>query len=897
MLNLKNKKIMKNKVLFSTLLSGALLAACTADDALDVNKVADKVNPAAPVFTVSFGNDDLTRADMPELGGIKWTKDDKMSLFHGGQEKNTSSWSGLDFFESNVKVYQRNAVYAAEESDGTGKVEYKTAAMVVPGAAIMVYPADLGFTQDWNNPHISISMDQVGADKDTGVKATRDYTPYVSEVLNLENKAGESNVAGYDKKYDIVMRRIGGLLNLKLDAVDGADFSKIKYKEVKMEVTDNADSNPFTKEMEIKIGKNRNYSTTGGVTKTELGGINTNTRHWAYTPWIEPTADGKSNKISTTDINKDTKTAFFTLLPHDDREGKVFSEKEEDLIVLKNKAGNKTFKLVKPNFKDLTITVNTNYGKVVYKEDNTTKRWHHGTDWDMTMTEGLMEFLFAAFHPQEAWKNKNGDVQAVDTRYTGQLMANYGERTLTIKLADLDMNYLHIENEEDLNDVLGVYDKLVKPTDTKGVVLILDGAKAGKKNPGKFTMTEGTWTALETRFADPNNKVKLALCAKAGEACTAVVLDNGEAEAAEVPALQFVTEAGDESVQENRVVELVGEWKYTDVTENANKVANATLKALDIDQLTVTKDATIVLQNYIKAKNPVKLFVENGADVTVSGVVTLQENMTNFGKIKIGTTAASTDQLAVDNGVSLWNREAILTSAQLTEYWWNTTTDKGGVIDVYSTLAIVSGSTGKIYNRGVINMESESAIVLITNNQDGPSYANVGRQYTPSTLEKNSDQQNTCRFGTINLNGGVNTGAVTLTIQQEYNGFVKYNMSTGTNCKLANYCVVDKAGDFPTTNVGEKTYHEGLMYIEIAKDLNAIINAKSYKDPLSALIVPSGAKVYIPSDVTLSMETTNAALYVNGTVTHAINFPWTDASRNNYFGDGSKGGIYSAGGK
>lgn len=888
---------MKNKVLFSTLLGGALLTACTADDALDVNKVAEKVNPAAPVFTVSFGDDDLTRATMDDDGkAIKWEMDDKMSLFHGGLEDAQGSWSGLDFFKGDIQVYQRNAIYAADKSNESGKVEYKTAAMVVPGAAIMVYPADLTFTQKWYNPHISIKMDQVGASEDGTVKATRDSAPYVSEVLNLQEGTGDQT-AGYGRNYDVVMRRIAGLLKLKLDAVDGADFSKIRYKKVTMEVTNNADSNPFTSEMEIKVGKSRNYSGYNNNT-TELGGDNTGHKHWAYTPWIEPTADGKSNKISTTDINNGTKTVFFTLLPHDDADNKVFSKEEADMIKLTNSVDNtKTFDLVKPNFTGLTITVETNYGKVVYTEDNATKRWNAGEGWDMTMTNGLMEFLFAAFHPQEPWTNKDGVVQNVDSRFKGQLMANRGTRTLTIKLADLDMNYLHIENEEDLNDVLSVYDKLVKPTDTKGVVLILDGAKAGKKNPGKFTMTEDTWTALETRFANPNNKVKLALCAKAGEACTAVVLDNGEAEAAEVPALQFVTEAGDESVQQNRVVELVGEWKYTDVTENANKVANATLKALDIDQLTVTKDATIVLQNYIKAKNPVKLFVENGADVTVSGVVTLQENMTNFGKIKIGTTAASTDQLAVDNGVSLWNREAILTSAQLTEDWWNTTTDKGGVIDVYSTLAIVSNSTGKIYNRGVINMESENAIVLITNNQDGATYANVGKQYTPSTLDKNSNGQETCRFGTINLNGGVNTGAVTLTIQGGLNGFVKYNMSTGTNCDLANYCVVDKAGDFPTTNAGEKTYHAGLKYIEIAKNLNAIINAKSYATPLSALIVPSDGKVYIPSDVTLSMETTNAALYVNGTVTHAINFPWTDESRNNYFGDGSKGGVYSAGGK
>ena len=197
----------------------------------------------------------------------------------------------------------------------------------------MVYPADLTFNQKGNNPIIHVDMEQVPASEDGLVEATKNLTPYVSEVLNLEvgDEETNPNSAGYGRKYDISMRRMAGQLRLAINATNGGnlDVSKIKYKKVTMSVTDNPESNPFTSDMEIMIGKKRNATKTATKTTTELGGDNTGKEYWAYTPWIEPTADGKKNTISTEDVDQVTKKAYFTLLPSDDKDDKVFSSTEK----------------------------------------------------------------------------------------------------------------------------------------------------------------------------------------------------------------------------------------------------------------------------------------------------------------------------------------------------------------------------------------------------------------------------------------------------------------------------------------------------------------------------------------------------------------------------------------
>lgn len=165
---------MKSKILLGTLLGGALLAACTADDALDMKQVAGGMNPAAPVFTVSFtGEDgDMTRAIMG-TGEITWEASDKMSLFHGGDNSGVQ-----DFYGATKLARDFNAVYSGKEGAGSGS-EFTTKSMVTPGAAIMIYPADLTYDKenDSKNPHITVPVDQLGGNVG---ERTRDFTPYIS---------------------------------------------------------------------------------------------------------------------------------------------------------------------------------------------------------------------------------------------------------------------------------------------------------------------------------------------------------------------------------------------------------------------------------------------------------------------------------------------------------------------------------------------------------------------------------------------------------------------------------------------------------------------------------------------------------------------------------------------
>lgn len=844
---------MKSKILFGTLLGGALLASCTVDDALETNKVAEKVNPAAPVFTVSFGDDALTRAEM-DNNGIIWDKNDVMSLYHGG-----TSRVGANFFTSGVEAYQRNAIYAFENGGEEG-AKFSTQAMVLPGTAVMIFPADTTFTNGGVNPVIRLTNEQD--------ETTRNLTPYISEVLEIknytDNDADYTNSAGYGREYKIEMRRIGAQLRLALQPVNGK-VDGIEFKKVAISVEN---ANPFTTALEVKIGQERRNEG-----KTDEGSelVGTNPKgyeSWKYSPWIEPASGATVETISTTDIATldatGVKAAYFTLLPPDDRDGVVLSETETVKI-----NGVNAFK--KPKFSNATITVYTNYGKVELTDGTDAKDenglWKKG-DNKMTMTNGLAEFLTVAFPAADKTKPK----------YEGQLVAAKGTRYLTVDVSNLDMNGLHVENETDLNGVLEVYKNSVEGGDKDDVTFILDGAKTGDYK-GKFVMSDTTWAKLAERFANEKNHLKLALCANEAP-CAAVVLIGKDGSVSEVPALQFATTAGEqEKVQETVNVELVGNWKYTDVEGNYITDNKVERKGLKIDELTVTKGATIELKNYINAANKFKLVVANGATATVSGVVTLQQNLVNFGEIKIDNL---TDQLSVDEDVELWNREPQGKDAT----GWAKDSINGGRISVTGALAIVSGSSGKIHNRGTINMNHNNAIVLISDNCDKDAdIAAVFKNEQQLGEDETEDDMN--RFGSIYLRTS-KAGEKNLNIKiSAQKGFIKYFQKTGQNCNDANYCIVDNDA-FPTKNA---------TYVEIEYK-EKTVDVKSTLANVAALVVPTGTSLYIESttnDTALLTFATKATVYVEGTIIHACPFAW-EGKRNGYFGDSNgKGGIFSSG--
>lgn len=167
---------------------------------------------------------------------------------------------------------------------------------------------------------------------------------------------------------------------------------------------------------------------------------------------------------------------------------------------------------------------------------------------------------------------------------------------------------------------------------------------------------------------------------------------------------------------------------------------------------TLTVKGAITLQNYIAVDTDADAFeivIEKGANADVNGVVNLQVNMTNHGRITIPTV---NDRLAVNSGAVLTNREV---QGEKATGWWTANAETGveeagGVIDNYSVLAIVSGSNGEIHNYGTINIWNAEASTLISSNSDNT--ATITKPFTNEEQAAKGQNNSTLnRIGTINL--------------------------------------------------------------------------------------------------------------------------------------------------
>ena len=810
---------MKSKVLLSTLLGGALLVGCTADDALEAGKVANRVNPDAPVFTVSLGGDEdgYMRAIMDPDDGMLWESIDKMSLYHGGGqigEDGDAEKNGDDFFGAETEIRKFQAIYT-QYGEGREAV-FATQSMVNEGLAIMVFPADTAYTQDGNNPKISMNLENQ-------TEADAKLTPFVSEVLNitkhgdLDNEdVDNSHSGGFGRQYDIALRRIGGQMRLKLDAENGDklealgdEIDPIDYR--KVTITTDGEYKPFTSEMEIKVGQERGQLQQNGTYTSSIVGNNVDGhKYWKYSPWIEPTSDGLNSEISTTYFQNydNVPTATFTLLPPDDN-SEMF-------------AADGT-----PNYGDVTIEVVTTYGTITItddEEDEDVKLWslRYGTD-ATTINKGLGEALQKFFVVQGETNQK----------YKGQLIAGGGSRTLKVDLSALNMNELHIKTAKQLRDAITVYNTLFGDAEESVVTFYLDGDEKGN-----FEMDADTWNAVLARLAINTQKNNVTFTPCTGienEECTAIVL-NSENKAAEVPALQF----GGDGVE----LHLKGTgWTYTGT--------EASKKSKDIQGVTeihVLDGAVLTPKNYISVVGDngdatgIKLIVDQGGKVEVTSQVIVKINMTNLGTINI-TTAG---KLIVDKDGKNTPVE-LVNDAQAQEEdeddWVTGLTRHCGFITNAGELSVKGEGKegdGKISNYGRIEITND-AVTAITNND------NSGEGFGSAYADDN-------KIGTVVLSSVDGGGAFKL-YNKNQPGFVQYTIDVaepkiadfkGTvgDC-IANYIILgSKCTTLRRAGSGDKSTHlpdaGTIKYIEIQGKVRF-----DGKYSLTGLIIPAGGELTI----------------------------------------------------
>lgn len=755
---------MKSKLLFGALLGSVALASCNADEDLATSQ-AQK----SPIkFTVSLetanGDTPSTKAILTDKFKINFENNDLMSLFHGATVDASAANS-----EQTITGYQ-NAIYAGTAEDGK-TFSFTTKSMVLKDGAIMVYPADTAFVNNGTNaPIVSIAQHQ---DENT-VK----LMPYMSEVLDIkgyEESAG-ANTAGYDKYYPVVLKPIGSVLALQIDPTNADRINNLGVAELKV--------------TKAKLGATNNIFTTGlHVKATEVAiGYQGNdaliASLWNKASNVDLT-DAKMtlvNELTTTNVSNDK--AVFTLLP-----AKTSIDG----------AG-------------AAVTINTNYGKVVLAE--TEEVWVKGTEAAVSVENGLVGVL------DNTWVAPSIASPNFGKEATGGLF----NRKITADMSTLDMDGLHITDQQHLLDALKVYDAIAKDAT---VTFYLDGDAKGE-----FVMEAAAAAAYEARVANDQNKITFELSTETATKCKAVKFVSTTE--TEVPAvLKFGTTAAP--------IKFAGLWKYS---ESKTLEFVASLEFVEGATLTMTNGIAAV------ATSPESVTITNNGTVNISGETDLALSMDNNGTINIPAEAKF-----FMNGAVLTNK-----AKSLAVY--------GKIYNAGRLGVRTEPSTGKINNYGYIKQENAEAYTYVSTNAVGSGFA-----------EAFADETN--EIGTIELfeTGNVNTVVAT----GGEAGFIKV-ITTAASVGIdevgtkANYVVItgdcNSLGNIPET----------VKYVDIQSSSSVVWNTTG-KTHLG-LIVGKGYELNIPKESSVSITTAyvKGYIYRAGTLTcndYAGYLGGTDADKAN----------------
>lgn len=689
---------MNKKYLFGMLLSGALLTACTADDALDTAKVAKQGEMSAPVFTVSMDNGDLqnrahyTPGNGANQGNKVWFDlNDKLSLFHGIKEANLSTLEG----------YQ-NAIYLADEETDKG-LTFHTYAMVQPGYAIMVYPADTGFdqTSGTNNTGAKAPVVKIDQVQEADMK---DRTPYISEFLNLiTDRTKDPKVqAGFGYTYDLVLRRAAGTLRVTLDKANEASVKVAEAGDIEVRAIEISYPGLGLFSLQIPVKADADITSSSALGKKYKG--------WAKTSELALNSSEikQADSLKTKDIENNVAT--FTILPC-----KWGVSVEENDVKEKGH-----------------VNVYTNYG--VAKIESKEKVF--GSSKDKALDAILKTIATGLYHAGEAG----------ETEFVGQGIGAARATTMKVDMNKLEMNGMHVANGDDLKTLLKVFNAGKCHADDE-ITLYLDG-----DDDGKFTMDAETWALAEEHMLEgdihfvpckgeyPSGSsapTDPSACVEENT-CTTIVLQS--AGSSEVPNMVF---------EENNVVVNLekGNWTYKSKTssDKAKVISGVT-------ELHVTKGVHLTPSDFVAvygkdnlATTTLKLVIDQEAFMDVNSSVDLQVDVLNKGTITIAKGTALRAGQAVGNTADKnsktlenWSQDqATDVNKQVTGL-----TRKCGTIVNNGTLGVVGKpeqKLGFVNNYGVININDPDATTTITNN----ALANY-------SFKKAYANDN--KIGTINLN-------------------------------------------------------------------------------------------------------------------------------------------------
>ena len=815
---------MKTKYLFGALLGGALLAACSSDDVLDVS-VAQKANPASPVFIAHFDDNSDTRATLGENGKVNFEPGDLLSLYHGvnAGETPTDDWSlatAKDFrgFE--------NAVY--EGGSSGDKFILTTRAYVKDGGAIMVYPADTADVNLWSTTDPIVTVPENQDDK------TIELTPYISEMLEIGkyDKNEKVGVAGYNKEYDIYLKRVGGTLKLALNRTKNPnlpeDVDSLKITKVGFSGANNA---VFVYKVKVAPKGSVNEKTWGDPNSENYR------EQWVnQTEVYRYSGDNSVGKTLTTTAISEDEVATFTMLP------------------VVNTA-------LRDGLEKLTVTISTTYGSVAIDETKE-EVWTKAGSEPTTVVEGLKEVQTVL------WGAETGKTSV----FNGEVVGKYAPRTLDVDLSKLNMDGLHIKTEKQLIDAIKVLNKIPQ---TKTVTFYLDGDKENKQFV--IETTDGL-DALEAAAAYEDasgNKLVLSPCSGIeGEECEEIVLRSSAVNTNVPASLVFGAEV---KVRLEVKKDTEGTWTLGEFASQ------------NVKELVVADKATVDLAEVVRALKPGEdeptiqdqdeiptVIVEKGATVNASKTtaqeIILQLPLENEGTINVDGTYLTLKGYANSNGVlTLKNKLTIIDTKT-----FNGTSTKYKFEDLDDANEKVS--RGKIYisDGGSMNTEDKSYAAI-----ENYGYIKLNDDKASILLAKNGTNSqkitdplsDTNIFGILDL--GNLAGANSMTSIKENVGFVKSTNGFGT---LVNYLIVNSSTG-KVTDAGATDKYIELQQVEAGADL-------SNTGKWGAVIVPNAVTQLTVKAVTSGTSApTISKLYLKGYIINANkNFKPAQNDFESYFG-------------
>lgn len=785
-------------------------AACTNEEDLIQQGSSNQGSPIS--FVIGTDNDAQTRVHWSGYT-LAWDENDLTTLYHGGTT--LGSLSGI-----------QNAIYKAEGgTDAEGKLVFKTGNMILPGQAIMVYPADTTFKYTGSGDlTVTIPAEQgiEGAERIHNI-------PFMSEGINIAAyDITKGQGAGYNKEYNIKMKQIATQYTLvmnwvgdKINVINALkEAGTISQGMSAEKVTLTRPVYMFTTEARILL------QTPGtGIGTNWVNEVGTAIDTWNMESYVDKANPvTQESSLSSEEITAATDgksaSAEFLLLPQVEV-APASSVDPASPTIDEDTHSNAT------QASD-ELVIETYYGNIVIDNDakNDTKEiFSHAA----TLEDDEMKLSWAY-----NWMvlNSHREKAGTTSTFAGEEVGAHGTLNAAIDLKYLDMSVVHIKSNQQLRDMIHVHEALMEG---ENVTFTIDG-----NTDGEFEMQSSTVDLL-----NENPNISIRLCEVAGEECNTIRLTTDVNK--DIPSFEFLLEPVDPSFDVTVILDETGADAAWAWKGDAKKMVN-------VDY--VINEGTIA--------------VADGAKINVLNI----NKFTNDGTINIAGKATQ-NVLTVNNGTININEGAVYRVNAVDFYNEATALDEYGVIDNKGYFGVVDGSGGTINNYGLIKQAGKNARTFITTN------ATAGTTFATAFDAVNY------KFGTIELKAKDDNdfGVQDATLK----GFIKWtvkDVETVTAEEIgtqANYVVIE--GKTTTLNFTRNASENvNVLYVEfkgIDNENNNEVMWNTTNTIIRGLIVNEGSALYIQKNN--EVEVSQAAL-VEGTITKGTTDALTIPSFVGYLG-------------